>query len=224
VSNADCADVDGPAVVVDVLRAFSFAACAFAGGAARILLVADLDEALRLKAAIPGALACKDGPPAEGFDFLNSPAAVDRADVAGRVVVQRTSAGTQGAVAARSASPLLCASFLTARATASYLRGKLTPQPVTFVITGTRGNAEEDLACAQYIAALLDDDTVAAAPYVERADASETAAALRKAVRAAYAGVDPDDINICFDADRFVFAMAARVEHAVLTLRKVVRA
>jgi 2-phosphosulpholactate phosphatase len=62
----DCASIDGVAVVVDVLRTFSFAAYALDCGADRVILVEDLDEALRLAAEIPGALAGKDGVPAEG--------------------------------------------------------------------------------------------------------------------------------------------------------------
>jgi 2-phosphosulfolactate phosphatase len=222
VSNGECDGIDGPAVVVDVLRAFSFAACAFSAGAERVLLVAELEEALRLKRQHPGAVACKDGPPAEGFEFLNSPAAVMRTDLSGRVVVQRTSAGTQGAVAARHATPLLCASLLTARATAELFRGTIAPQPVTFVITGDEGCAEEDLACAEYIAAMLtadDVDDVAPNSYVRRAASSKTAAALREALRRGFVGVDPGDLDVCLSADHFGFAMAAQDDGHVLALR-----
>ena len=66
-------------------------------------VVADVDAALAFKAAHPGSLAMGEdrGLRPDGFDFPNSPAMVSRADLTGRTLVQRTSAGTQGALAAR---------------------------------------------------------------------------------------------------------------------------
>src|SRR5262245_33772450 len=84
----------GAAVVIDVFRAFSTAAWAFALGAEKIVLVDDLAEALQLKSQIPDSLALKDGEPLPGFDLTNSPAQLrERKDVACRTIVQRTTAG-----------------------------------------------------------------------------------------------------------------------------------
>ena len=96
----------GAVVVVDVLRAFTTAAYAFAAGARRIWLVDSVAEALAIKAARPGTLAMGEdgGRRIPGFDFANSPAEVSRADLRGRDVVQRTSAGTRGVVAASGAT------------------------------------------------------------------------------------------------------------------------
>ena len=94
--------VNGPVVVVDVIRAFTTAAYAFGAGAAEIYLVADVEEALSFKAAHPGTIALGEnrGLRPVGFDYPNSPAMVSRADLTGRTLVQRTSAGTRGVVAA----------------------------------------------------------------------------------------------------------------------------
>jgi 2-phosphosulfolactate phosphatase len=113
--------------------------------------------------------------------------------------------------------------LLTARATADLLRASVTAQRVTFVITGNDGRAEEDLAAAEYIAALLADEAVPADRYVARAAGSDTAAALRDALRVGYQGVDAGDLALCFDADRFDFAMQAVDDGATLTLRPVTR-
>ncbi len=114
----------GAVVVVDVLRAFTTAAYALGAGAAKIYLVSSVEEALDFKAAHPGVLAMgEDGgrkPP--GFDFSNSPVEIAAADVGGRVIVQRTSAGTQGVFAARAAARLWCASLVCASATAAAVR------------------------------------------------------------------------------------------------------
>lgn len=111
VARWEVADVDGAVVVVDVIRAFTTAAYAFGGGARHIYLVDSVTEALAMKAANPDVLVMGENRgrrPLE-FDFSNSPVEVSAADLDGRVLVQRTSAGTRGVVAARSATRLWCA-------------------------------------------------------------------------------------------------------------------
>lgn len=104
--------VRGAVVVVDVLRAFTTAAYAFDSGAEAIYLVADVDEALAFKQAHPNSVAVGEagGLKPEGFDHPNSPASVAKAQLDGRTVVQRTSAGTQGVVDAVHADRLWAAS------------------------------------------------------------------------------------------------------------------
>ncbi|MFV0307372.1 MAG: 2-phosphosulfolactate phosphatase, partial [Desertimonas sp.] len=101
----EAAEVRGPVVVIDTIRAFTTAAYAFGAGARRIVLVDSVDDALRFKADHPGTLAMGEdhGLRPEGFDLPNSPAMAAAADLDGRTIVQRTSAGTRGVVAARSA-------------------------------------------------------------------------------------------------------------------------
>ena len=127
----------GAVVVVDVIRAFSTAAYAFGSGAAAIYLVSGVDEALRFKAGRPGVLAMGEdrGFRPGGFDFPNSPAAVSRADLSGRTLVQRTSAGTQGVVAAVDATRLWAASLACASATAHAVGSAGLGDPA-YVITG----------------------------------------------------------------------------------------
>src|SRR5215467_3701560 len=98
--------ITGAIVAVDVLRAFTTSAYAFAAGASHIFLCADVDEALAFKAANPGAVAMGEdrGRRIHGFDFSNSPVEVSKADLDGVTLVQRTSAGTRGVVAARAAT------------------------------------------------------------------------------------------------------------------------
>ncbi|MFF2041150.1 2-phosphosulfolactate phosphatase [Kitasatospora sp. NPDC058170] len=200
------------AVVVDVMRAFTVAAWVFARGAERIVLAGSLDEALALKAAHPGWVALKDGPRAPGFDLVNSPALVRSADLGGRTVVQKTTAGTVGALAVREASLVLCAGFVVAEATAGVLRARGS-DGVTFVVTGEDGRAEEDLACAQYIARRAAGAEVDPAGFLGRAGGSRAAGELAQGVRE---GAHPDDVALCLELDRFPFAMAASVEEGSL--------
>src|SRR3954451_22791955 len=151
------ADVTGAVVAVDVVRAFTTAAYAFAAGASHIFLVDSVDDALRLKRAEPDVLPMGEdgGRRPSGFDFSNSPVAIANADIEGRVLVQRTSAGTRGVVAARSATRLWCASLVCASATAAAVRASGLGPP-TYVITGNfedrpEMNGADDLAAAQLI-------------------------------------------------------------------------
>ncbi|MEU9989160.1 2-phosphosulfolactate phosphatase [Streptomyces sp. NPDC048045] len=206
------------AVVVDVMRAFTVAAWAFRRGAEKIVFTGTLEEALELKARNPRWLAFQDGAPVPGFDLANSPARLRSLDVRGRTVVQRTTAGTAGALAVADARLLLCASFVVAGATAAALR-RARPDTVTFVVTGDDGRAEEDLACAEYIAARFGSDGVDPAPYLERARRSEAAAQLAEGVRLGWAGVHHEDVPMCLEADTFPFAMAAARSDGHLVLR-----
>ncbi|MFG2716041.1 2-phosphosulfolactate phosphatase [Streptomyces goshikiensis] len=203
------------AVVVDVMRAFTVAAWAFAQGAEKIVLAESLDEALALKARHPDWVALKDGPPAPGFDAVNSPALLRSIDLGGRTVVQKTTAGTVGALAVKEASLVLCAGFVVAEATARLLRTH-GADGVTFVVTGEDGRADEDLACAQYIARRAAGVETDAAEYLRRAGASRAASELAEGVRQ---GAHPDDVALCLELDRFPFAMVATSEDSLMLLR-----
>ncbi|MEU8694546.1 2-phosphosulfolactate phosphatase [Streptomyces sp. NPDC048665] len=208
------------AVVVDVMRAFTVAAWAFRRGAERIVFAGTQQEALELKARHPGWLAFQDGAPVPGFDLANSPARLRTLDVRGRTVVQKTTAGTAGALAVADAGLLLCASFAVAGATAGLLR-RARPRAVTFVVTGDGGRAEEDLACAEYIAARVRADDTDPGPYLDRARRSSGAARLAEGVRRGWAGVHPEDVAMCLEADAFPFAMTAARTDGRLELRPV---
>ncbi|MFD3944783.1 2-phosphosulfolactate phosphatase [Streptomyces sp. NPDC058579] len=212
---AELAEVPSVAVVVDVMRAFTVAAWAFARGAEKIVLAESLDEALALKADHPDWVAIKDGPPAPGFDTVNSPGLLRSMDLGGRTVVQKTTAGTVGALAVKDAQLVLCASFVVAEATARLLRQRESDS-VTFVVTGEGGQAEEDLACAQYIARRATEAGTDAAAFLRRAADSRAAADLANGVRQ---GSHPDDVALCLEVDRFLFAMVATQEGTLMVLR-----
>ncbi|MET7276235.1 2-phosphosulfolactate phosphatase [Streptomyces flaveolus] len=212
---AELVEAPSVAVVVDVMRAFTVAAWAFARGAEEIVLAESLDEALALKARHPDWVALKDGAPAPGFDAVNSPGLLRSADLGGRTVVQKTTAGTVGALAVKEASLVLCAGFVVAEATARLLRMRECDR-VTFVVTGEDGLADEDLACAQYIARRAAGAGTDASEFLRRAGTSRAAAELEQGVRQ---GTHPDDVALCLELDRFPFAMVATLEDSLMVLR-----
>lgn len=224
-----CADATGLVVAIDVLRAFTTAAYAFAAGATQITLVGTLEEAFALRRQMPdvllagteGALLVGEvgGRPIEGFDLPNSPSAIARMDLTGRELVQRTTAGTQGIVRSERAEVLLGASLCCARATVEYIRA-LSPAVVTFVITGVfeDDDADEDRACADYIEALLRGNGagVDPAPYVKRVWDSRAAEKFRDP---AQTYVPKADLELATRVDVFDFAMVVAREEGRFVMR-----
>jgi 2-phosphosulfolactate phosphatase len=207
----EVAEVTGAVVAIDEIRAFTTAAYALAAGARHLLLVETVDEALALKASIPGSLAMGEirGRRPDGFELSNSPVMAAGADLDGRVVIQRTSAGTQGVCAATAATRLWAASLVCASATAAAVRSSGLGAP-TYVITGEHRDLPKPAA---------GDDDLATAQLIERArrglplDAEATAAevlASEEAARTLALAPDhahPDDIAHAVRVDAFDFAM-----------------
>jgi len=201
----------GAVVVVDVLRAFTTAAYAFAAGARRIWLVGSVDEALAMKAAHPGVLAMGEdlGRRVAGFDYSNSPAELAGADLGGRELVQRTSAGTRGVVAASSAARRWCASLVCASATAAAVAGSGLGDP-TYVISGWRDDehpGEDDQETARLIERVRTGKPIRARE-TAKAVAESREAAVTLGLGAGH--VDPRDIELATSIDAFDFAMEAR--------------
>lgn len=215
VGTAELTHTPSVAVVVDVMRAFTVAAWAFAQGAEKIVLAESLNEALALKARHSNWAALKDGPISPGFDMVNSPGLLRSINLSGRTVVQKTTAGTVGALAVKEAPLVLCASFVVADATARILRTRMSDR-VTFVITGEDGHADEDLACAEYISRRAIDADTDAAGFLRRAATSRAAGELADGVRQ---GVHRDDVELCLELNRFPFAMVATLEDSLMVLR-----
>ena len=157
-------DARGVAIVIDVLRAFSCSALMFHYGIRHLTLVRTPEEALAFRERDPDYIVAGEvrGVKAEGFDIGNSPADIvgrGEAFFRGRRVVARSSAGTQGVLAAaRHAQEVLLGSYMTASATAAYIRRRGRDTDVTIVAMGFEGvrPSVEDERCADYIEHLLE--------------------------------------------------------------------
>ena len=149
---------EGTAIILDVFRAFTTAAVAFSRGAEKIILIAEIAEALDLRQQGLGDLYMGEvaGMRPDGFDFGNSPFELSQADVKGKALVQPTRAGTVGVVAARNADRIYAGSLVLARATVEIVLRE-SPKLVSIVAMGAEGveRADEDEQCARYIRNLL---------------------------------------------------------------------
>lgn len=204
------------AVVIDVLRAFTVAPWVLHQGARRLWLAASNADALALKSTLGNqTLAMKDGEPKAGFELSNSPDQVSRMNLFGHQVVQRTTNGTVGVLAASHLPVVLAASLVNAAATVAALM-KLNPAVVDLVITGENGQAEEDLAAAEYIAAQAlaasgnPEIRLDTSEYEERVLNSAAADRLRNKIRDGHPGVGATDIEMAMATNTFNKALSAR--------------
>ncbi len=199
----------GVAVIIDVFRAFSVACYACAAGAARILPLADADEALQRRRAQPDWLAIGErfGRRLPGFDCGNSPTELQALDLRGRTLVHTTHAGTQGLAAAGAADEVLTGALVNAGALCRHI-GRLDPPCVSLVRMGVAAHARSDAddLCSEILLARL------------RGQPGPDRAAIRARLRRsdeAQKFFDPEatwapesDFELCTKLDRFDFVLS----------------
>jgi len=202
----------GMVVVIDVLRSFTVSAYALAGGARECRLVKTVAEARALADATPGALLCaeEDALPVEGIPISNSPTMILEQDLQGRVLIQRSTAGTQ-AVAAVQGGDIFASSLVVATATAQacVLRN---PETLTIVASADH---PEDHACARYIDAVIRGEHPDLHRLLQPLRGSER---YQRALSGIWPGFPTKDLELALVADRFAFAMPVTRESGYLRL------
>ena len=210
----------GTVGIVDVFPAFTTAAVALARGADRIIMVAGIEEALRLRDEGLGDICVGEvnGIRPEGFDFGNSPFEMMQASLKDKVVIQSTRAGTTGVAAATQANAVYAGSFVVADATAKVILRDNPPQ-VTIVAMGwnARVRTDEDELCALYLRNLLQG---------RRPDPEAVRQLVLASGEAAKFG-DPkqphfprEDLEIALDVNKYNFAIRVVKEDGFLVARR----
>ena len=213
-------DASDTVVVIDVLRSFTTAAVALARGATAIYPAAGLAAAAELVGKLKNPVsvaAIGGGAPAPGFDHGNSPSEMMHADLAGRPVVISTAAGVQGLHRFRRARRLYAASLVCARSTAAAIRAA-GAEHVCFVITGewVDRDGDEDIACADYIEALLRGASARPDEFAARVRQSDFG---QRFAAGSWPHLPPADLEIASHADLFDFAMPVSYEGRRLVIR-----
>jgi 2-phosphosulfolactate phosphatase len=210
----------GAVAIIDVFRAFTTAAVVLANGASRIIMVGAVKEAMKLRDDGVGQVCIGEvgGRAPPGFDFGNSPFEVSEIDFAEKVVIQRTSAGTQGIVAARHAQELYAASLVTATATARALLSHPTDR-IALVAMGSEGTVrtDEDELCALHLRNLLEGRFGNAAAMREVILAGGDALRFHDPSRP---HLNRHDLEIALDVDRYDFAIRVTLEDGLLVARR----
>jgi phosphosulfolactate phosphohydrolase-like enzyme len=135
-----------------------------------------------------------------------------KASLAGRLLIQRTGAGTQGAVNAAHSHHLLICSLVNAKATAQYARTLATEtgEPVTLLPTGKPDEAfplTEDDFCADYLEALISHRDDAPQVLADRITQLRTLGRFSEWQQGNEQDFPVEDIEKVLDANRFSFAM-----------------
>lgn len=192
----------GTVVVIDVLRSFTVSAYALAGGARECLLVPTVAQARALQAGIPGSVisAEEEALPVPGIAISNSPTQIRAADLEGRTVIQRSSAGTTVMAAVQSADGLYAASLVVATATAKACMSSR-PKILTLIASADH---PEDHACSAFIEALIRGEQ----PDLDRLlQPLRDSARYARAMSGDWPGFPPTDLDLSLAVDRFDFAM-----------------
>jgi 2-phosphosulfolactate phosphatase len=203
----------GTVVVIDVLRSFTVSAYALAGGARECRLVRTVAEARSLAARTPGSVLCaeEDALPVEGIPISNSPTAIRGADMQDRVLIQRSTAGTQ-AVAVVESAHVFAGSLVVAGATAMACVAT-NPETITLVASADH---PEDHACARYIEGVIRGERPDLEQLLEPLRASERYA---RALSGTWPGFPATDVELSLAADRFDFAMPVSHGDGYLSVR-----
>jgi 2-phosphosulfolactate phosphatase len=200
-------DARGIAVVIDVFRAFSVAAYAFDAGAARVLPVGEISDAIELGRRFPGSVLAgeRHARRLPGFDAGNSPTEIRALDLRGRVLVHTTHAGTQGLVNAAGADEVLTGAFVNISAVCRYVKARA-PARVSLVRMGheARERCAEDDLYAECLRLLLLGEP---APLAEVRTRLRDAPAAVKFFDPACDWAPRDDFEYCTDVDRFDFVL-----------------
>jgi 2-phosphosulfolactate phosphatase len=216
----------GVAVIIDVFRAFSCTPLLFSLGIQSSIFVASPSQALKLKHQDPGLLLIGEigGAPIEGFDFGNSPSQILNANpdkFKDRTVVQRTSSGVQGALAAlKTANEVLLGSYGLARATADYILARR-PREVSLVAMGwdLKEIAPEDEGCARYIAHILGDGAYDHLQSLKEIVFHEST---QKFLRGDKSYFPPEDPVVCLQRDIYNFVLRVKQTADLVRVEKVV--
>ena len=208
----------GTLVVIDVLRAFTTAACAFARGAREIELVSTIEQARERRRAEPGIVLVgeEEGRPVEGFDFGNSPPALLAADMRGKRLVLRSTAGTQGVVAGVNAGSILLGSLVVARASVAAVRAIGADVVLLAMGSPKGGPGDEDEVCAELLEARLAGRELDPDEVRRRVRDSRVG---QKALDPAVEWISQGDLELAQQIDRFDFAMRVAREGQRLVAR-----
>jgi len=221
---------DTVCVVFDIFRATSTIVTALANGAAEIIPVAEIPEAIALRRQSPDVLLAgeRDGFRIRAdltgdvdFDLGNSPREFTPAKIQGRTIVLSTTNGSRALRACVHAKTVLVGSFLNLSATAQYLRQQSTAN-LLLVCSGTHDQASyEDVLGAGALADLLwprfsageVSDSARIAQQIYQLNQGNLAAAVehcRNGRRLSSIAELRDDVGWCLQRD--VFPFVAKLE------------
>lgn len=203
-------------VVIDVIRAFTVAHYAFMNGVQGIMLAGSVDEAFRMKNQYPQYVLAGEikGLPIPGFEIDNSPARIQAADLNGKMLIQKTTNGVRATLNSLNAEHVFVTGFSNARTTAAYIKQNLLKeQDMTINLIASHPSGDDDLACAQYMAEILQSsDQVLADQTVARISQSAAAEKFYDDERPEFLR---EDIRLCIQELPSTFVMKVNERNGI---------
>jgi 2-phosphosulfolactate phosphatase len=161
----------GLTVIIDVFRAFTTACYIMEKQPQKLILVEHLEQAFLLKEKYSDCLLIgeRHEQKPEGFDFGNSPTHILNANIANKVVIQSTSAGTKGVLNAIHAEEIISGSFVNIQSIVNYILFKK-PKHLSLVCMGYAAEkpSDEDTFCAESIIKLIHNETIQMPSIIEK--------------------------------------------------------
>jgi len=153
----------GLVVIIDVFRAFTLECYVFDNDVKDLIVTDSIDEAFMLKNNIQNSVLIgeRHGKIIDGFDYGNSPSAIENISFKNKTVIHTTSAGTKGIINAKNAKEILTGSLVNAKAIANYIKNSNFKE-ISLICMGLEAleETEEDTLCALYIKSLILGDEI----------------------------------------------------------------
>lgn len=206
-------------VIIDVIRAFTTAHVAFKKGIEKIFLVNEVEKAMALQKEDQDLILVGeiDALPIPGFDFSNSPHALHTTELTlqGKQLVQKTTNGVKSVLNNLDAQHILVTGFASADLIIQYIQSLENIETINLIASHPTG--DEDLACAEYIRAKLQGETVSYDSMMARVKNCEAAQKFYT-----QDNFDEEDISMAAGIDNSVnFVMEVHCEAALPYIEKV---
>jgi len=207
-------------IIIDVLRAFTVSDYAFQQGVDRIILTSNKKEALQLS----NESTYLSGEESGGykipqFDYGNSPYALSRATLQHKKLVQKTTNGVAVTLESLNAQHIFVTGYSNAYITAKYVSTLEKCKTINIIASHPQG--DEDLACAEYIKAILlnryDDLQRLEEETVYRILNSEAANKFHDPTNTDFSILD---LNLCAIATKNKFIMKVKQKKSRITIEK----
>lgn len=164
-------------IIIDVIRAFTTSHIAFKKGIKKSILVNEVDKAILLKKYNPDYLLVGEvnALPIPGFDYGNSPYAIENSPVnlKGKTLVHKTTNGVRAVLNNLNAEHVLVTGFQSADAVIQYVQSIDNIQHINIIASHPTG--DEDLACAEYLKAKMENHSTDIPSFLERVKNCEAA-------------------------------------------------
>lgn len=193
----------GLTVVVDIFRAATTASYILSQGARYIIPVSTEEEAFLLKKENPSFLIAgeQDGYKIKGFDYGNSPFEISTSDIRDKVIVHRTTQGTQGLLNAVSADTVIFGSFTTVSSVRDYIKTVL-PQEISIVAMDGPDSEDDKFAF------FLEDMLLGGKPAIENVvDYLKNFRSAQKFLSPSISEFPEEDFYLSLEQDKFNFTV-----------------